>query len=63
VGRADLLDRFPHLTCEEMFELKRELELEKELMPKNDNGKILAIALMLAGIKIELVNRGEWDGC
>lgn len=55
--KAYLIDKFPHLTYEEICELKRLLEAEKTI----PNGKAyqLALALMMAEIEIRLLDKGE----
>ena len=55
--KAFLVEKFPHLTFDEMCELKRELEAEKSMI--TNKTYLLAIALMMAGIEMELVNRGQ----
>jgi len=61
--KDDLLDKFPNLKYEEMFELKTTLQIEKTEMLLNvkslSSAKktyLLALALMLAGIDSRLID-------
>lgn len=55
--KRELLTLFPDLSCSELHELRSILEGERENY--RDNAYLLALALMLADVNIELSNKGE----
>ena len=61
--KDELLDRFPNLKLEEMFELRRTLQSEKtellsnvKLLSSSKKTYLIALALMLAGVDSRLID-------